>query len=235
MAKGGKLREFISNRKWKVKIKTWVLILILVPLLFADATLLRQNHIKMTELRDAVLTADTEENDESLAQALINLKEFVLSHMVINIVEENGVQRITFGTGPFYLEHLYLRDANKALKEAEANLSSDENPNGNVYGQAGEVCAARASENGWRWDSPGYINCMLEEIQKYPAANELQDKIIASLPSTELYRRNYASPIWTPTLTGFLVLVTLIIIVVIFIRFIIFIVLRLSLLFVQKM
>ena len=240
---GGKLKEFIRRRKWKIKIKTWVLLLLLVPLLVADATLMRINHIKMTELRDAVLAIDakigeeesdegTESIDAELGKALVNLKEFVFSHIVINIVEENGVQRVTFGTGPFYLEHQYLRAANKALKEAEKNMASDSNPNGNIYGMASAVCQPIAIANGWSWNSAGYINCMMGEIQKYPAADELQDTIIANLPSTELYRKNYASPVWAPTPLGFLLLLTLIVIIVIFIRMLIWVVLRISLLFV---
>lgn len=244
MAKlGGKIKEKIRQRRWRIKIKTWMLILILIPLLALDATLLRNDHIKMTELRDAVLAVDAQigedESDEEmavsdgeLAAALTELKEFVFSNIVINIVEENGTQRITFGTGPFYLEHQYLRAATKALEEAERNMASDNNPNGNIYGMAGEVCRAQAIANGWAWNSPGFINCMMSEIQKYPSADELQDKIIANLPSTELYRKNYASPVWAPTLSGFMLLITLIVIVVIFIRWIIWIVLRLSLLFI---
>ena len=136
----GKIKQIIRERKWRIKIKTWVLVVLLIPLGFVDATLLRMNHIQMTELRTEVLSADAEENDEKLSEALTNLKEYVFHHIVINVVEENGVQYISFGTGPFYLEHQYLRAANQALQEAKQKLASDSNPNGNIYGKAGEVC-----------------------------------------------------------------------------------------------
>ena len=215
------------------RLKTWQLLIVLVPLLFIDATLLRLDHIKMTELRDEVLTADAnEESDEVIAEKLAALKDFTFNNMVINVVDDNGVQRVTFGTGPFYLEHTYIRVANAALKEAETKLADDSNPNGNIYGMASEVCRAAALANGWTWDDANYINCMVGEINKYPAASDIQDTIKASLPSTELYRHNYASPVWAPTLTGFMILITLVIIVVIFIRGVVWIILRLSLLFV---
>lgn len=229
---GGKIKEKLRERKWSLKVKTWVLFLVLVILLPIDATLLRKDHVRMTELRDVVLSADVEEDDEKLAAALIDLKEFVFSNIVVNVVEENGVQSLTFGTGPFYLEHQYIRAATKALEEAENSLVSDNNPNGNIYGKAGEVCRPLAIQNGWSWNSAEYINCMMTEIQKYPAADDIQDQIIAALPSTELFRKNYASPVWAPTVTGFALLVTLVIIVVILVRMIVWIMLRLSLLFV---
>ena len=215
------------------RIKTWQLLLSLVPFLVLDATLLRMDHIRMTELRDAVLAADESGEETEVVKRLEELREYVLTNMVINIVDDNGVQKVTFGTGPFYLEHQYIRAANQALEEAESKLADDSNPNGNVYAKASEVCRAQAISNGWvSWDDPNYINCMVSEIQKYPAADELHDTIKASLPSTELYRREYASPVWAPTLTGFMVLITLIIVVVIIIRTVAWIVLRLSLLFV---
>ncbi len=213
------------------RIKTWQLVVILLPLLFIDATLLRADHIHMTELRDAVLAADAAENDDEISQALDTLKSFVFSNIVINVVDDNGRQEVSFGTGPFYLEHQYIRAANKALEEAEASIVSDSNPNGNIYQMASEVCQPQAIANGWSWNDANYINCMVGEIQKYPAADELNNTIAASLPSTELYRKNYASPIWAPTLTGWMILATITIIVVIFIRGIIWILLRLSLLF----
>lgn len=214
------------------KVKTWQLFLLLVPMLFVDATLLRMDHVKMTELRDAVLKADENENDEEISKSLEELKKFVFSNIVINIVDDNGNQRITFGTGPFYLEHQYIRAANKALEEAEKTIAADSNPNGNIYRMASEVCQPQAIANGWTWNDANYINCMMTEIQKYPASDDINDTIVASLPSTELYRKNYASPLWAPTLSGFFLLITLIIIVVIFIRGIIWVILRLSLLFI---
>ncbi|MDO4741801.1 MAG: hypothetical protein Q4A79_00270 [Candidatus Saccharibacteria bacterium] len=228
---GGKIKEWFRERRGKLKVKTWVLLVMLLPLLFIDATLLRNNHIRMTELRDAVLSADTEEDDERLATALVELKEFVFSNIVINIVEENGVQRITFGTGPFYLEHQYLRDATLALEKAEQEAASDRNPNGNIYGKAGEVCRPLAIQNGWAWNNVNFINCMMTEIQKYPASDNFEGNNMAILPSTELYRRNYASPVWAPTVTGFFLALTLVIIVVILIRMVVWIVLRIALLF----
>lgn len=215
------------------KIRTWWLLVILIPLLFIDATLLRQDHIRMTELRDAVLKADEEEDDEKIASSLAELRDYVSSHIVINVVDDNGAQKIMFGTGPFYLEHQYLRAANKALEEAENSMQSDNNPNGNIYGMAGEVCRPQAIQNGWSWNNPNYINCMMTEIGKYPASEELTDKIIAKIPSTEMYRHNYASPIWAPSLTGLFTLLTFIVIVVIFIRFIGWVIIRLSLLFIR--
>lgn len=230
-----------KNRKWwrerrrerkKIKIKTWQLLIILVLLLFADATLLRFDHLKMVELRDAVVAADEAEDDEKILSSLMALKEFVFSNIVINVVEENGVQKVTFGTGPFYLEKSYIRAANKALEEAEKNLASDANPYGNIYGAAGQYCRAEALKHGWAWNNANFINCMVSEINKYPASGNLQDQLVAALPSTELYRREFASPVWAPTVTGFMILITGLIVLVIFVRMIIWVVLRLSLLFV---
>ena len=151
---------------------------------------------------------------------------------MVNVVEENGVQKVTFGTGPFYMEHQYLRAANKALAAAETNFTGDGNPYGNIYGEAGEICRPQAIANGWTWNSAEYINCMLGEIQKYPSTQDLQDTIVASLPSTELYRHNYASPVWVPDLAGWLILLTIIVIIVLIIRLVYWIVIRIALFFV---
>lgn len=214
------------------KIKTWQLLVILLPLLFVDATLLRIDHIRMVDLRDAVLKADEKEDDEALSKSLEELKSFVFNNIVINVVDDNGGQKIMFGTGPFYLEHTYIRAANKALKEAEEKMAADGNPNGNIYAAASEVCKAAAIANGWSWDNPNFINCMVSEIEKYPAADELSSDIASSLPSTELYRKNYASPLFTFSVSGVMLFFTVLIIVVLLFRLIAWIILRLAVLFV---
>ena len=229
---GGKnqLQKTIKKTKFR-RLKTWQLLLILVPLFFVDATLLRLDHIKMTELRDAVLAADETGDEAAISNALESHKDFTFNHIVVNIIDDNGNQKITFGTGPFYLEHQYIRSATKALEEAEKNLASDANPNGNVYLAAMNVCKPLAIKNGWAWNNPNYINCMLTEINKYPTSDSIEDQILAKIPSTELYRKNYASPIWAPSWSGFALLLTASIIVVIFIRLLIWIFLKIALLF----
>ena len=222
-------------KKVIISIKTWQLFLVLLPLLFVAATLLRLDHITMLDLRTAVLEADASENDEAIAATLTELKEFTDSHIVINIVERNGGQQITFGTGPFYLEHQYTRKATQALAEAQAqaDASSDKNPNGNIYQKAREVCEPQAQANGWAWNSTENLSCWTTELAKYPTTNALETEHAATLPNTGLYRYNFASPLWAPTLSGFVILICLIIIVVIFIRIIIWLILNISVKFLK--
>lgn len=214
------------------KIKTWQLLIVLVVLLFVDATLLRMDHVRMTELRGAVLMADASDDEAAVETALGELKDFVFNNIVINVVDDNGAQKVMFGTGPFYLEHTYIRAANRALEEAEKRMMADSNPNGNVYQMASDVCRPQAIANGWSWNDAGYINCMTSEIQKYPAADELTSDIASSLPSTELYRKNYASPIFVFSLSGAMILITIIVAVVVICRMFWWVILRLALLFV---
>ncbi len=218
--------------KWIIAPKNWKLIIIFFPLLLTTTKLLREDHIKMTQLRDAVIAADAEEDDEKLEASLNELKNFVFNNIVVNVVDRNGDRIITFGTGPFYLEHLYTRAASDALFLAANSFENDDNPNGNIYKEASLTCKERAIKNHWSWDNPNFINCMTTEIAKYPSAEEITDELVASIPPTDLYRRNYASPAWAPTTSGWCLLGLAAIVVVIFIRIIIWIIYGIALLFV---
>ena len=232
---GGKRIKSVKRLLGHVKaIRTWQLFLILILLVFASATLLRLDHIKMTELRDTVLEMDKEGNDEELAAALNKLQDFTLNHIVVNIIDENGLKKIEFGTGVFYLEQSYLRAAAKVMQEVSEMEVDDSNPNGNIYGIVSSVCRARALANGWNWDNPNYINCFIEELAKYPVQSEESGTVSALIPSTELYRREFVSPVWTPSLSGFIILLVFVLSVVIFIRVLIWIVLEITLIILRK-
>lgn len=224
---GGKFKFSLK----KIKIHTWQLFLILIPLLFLTATFLRLDHVKMTELRSAVLDADASGDEDKLTGSLSELAEFTRKNIIVNITEENGLQKLTFGTGPFYLEQTYRRDAEKAIAEAEAKSSDDTNPYGNIFASAMNICKPQAISAGWAWNSEPYLNCMTSEINKYPASEDLTSQLIADIPSTELYRKEFSSPIWTFSISGLLILLCLILIAVIFIRLFIWLIIRLSLLF----
>lgn len=224
--KSNRLRRTLGSFK---AVRVWQLILILIPLMFLTATLLRFDHLRMVELRSAVVEADKSGNEEELRTALINLHDFVFSHVVINITEANGAPVILFGTGPFYLEQQYLRAADAAIAEAEATIIDDSNPNGNIYAAVAAICQPLAIANGWAWSSQGYLDCWTTELAKYPATDHLENALVAAVPSTELYRINYASPLWSPTPTGFALLACVIIIIIIIARIIIWIILKIAL------
>lgn len=246
---GGKIKARLRKIGKSLKaVRIWQLLLVLIPLCFLAATLLRFDHLKMVELRRAVIDADTaigivsaaggaEEEikaaEDGVAAALVELKSFTASHIVVNVVEENGRSRITFGTGPFYLEQTYLLAANRAIQEVETTIASDANPNGNIYEAVRQICQPQAIANGWAWTSQPYLECWTSELAKYPTSDGLDPNVItAAVPSTELYRRSYLSPVWTPSWAGWVCLACILLAIIIAIRFLIWAVVWIALLFV---
>jgi hypothetical protein len=234
-------------------IRTWQLILVLIPMLFMTATFLRFDHLKMNELKTAVLEADAAGEDENgeikegeiqksqeeitadITAKMKELKAFTESHTVVNFLDKNGTSELVFGTGPFYLEHQYNRLALAALNKAQelAAQISDDNPNGNVYAYANSVCRPQAIRYGWAWNSAQFISCMTGEIAKFPATDYITEQISASIPSTALFRYDFASPVWSPTPSGFLMLASILLIIVIIVRILTWVLLHIALLFLK--
>ncbi|MBQ6355040.1 hypothetical protein IJJ18_01295 [Candidatus Saccharibacteria bacterium] len=233
----GKISKTKFNLKKTLKkfgtVKIWQLAIILVPLLFLTATAMRLDHLKMNELKEAVVKADEAGNDAEIAKTLSELKEFTTTHTVINVVERNGDSYVTFGTGPLYLENQYLRKTGEILEQAAANPPTDDNPNGNVYAAAMAVCQPQAQANRWAWNDPNYINCYMTEINKFPTSERIEDKYAVALPDTTLYRYDFASPMWTPTLSGFLMILDLVVIITIIVKFFIWLFIRIAIIFVK--
>ena len=215
------------------QIKTWQLLLALIPLLFLTATFLRFDHLKMHA--DGKEITSQAEIDQNLTTTLTNLKQYTESHIIINFIEKNGRNVLTFGTGPFYLENQYNRKATTALAEAENQLkqTGDNNPNGNIFAKAMEICKPQAIAHGWAWNSPGYLNCMTGVINSYPSTDQLTTSLAANIPPTSLYRYDFSSPVWAPNLAGFSVLLCLLIFILILLRFIGFLILRIAIIFIK--
>lgn len=187
------------------RVKTWQLVILLIIMGFVSATFLRLNNVGMMQRRDAVLSADKSGDQTALTQRLYDLQRYTSEHMNAD-------------TDGFYLEHQYARDAQKAVDKAK-NYS---NPNGNVNAKAEAACRPKFTV----W-SQAYVQCFTDELAKFPPAEDPEQNV--ALPSPQLYRHNFASPLWSPDFAGWSVMVCLAIILLIIIRLISLLVLRLLL------
>lgn len=176
------------------RVKTWQLLIVLVLLAFVAATFLRLNNIGMADRREAVLAADKTGDVDAIQSRLYDLQRYTAEHM-------------NASTGPFYLEQQYRRDAQKAVDAA----SSDNNPNGNINAKAEAAC--RPLFTVW---SPAYVQCFTDELAKYPPSPDPAQNV--RLPSTELYRHNFLSPLWSPDFAGWSVLACVLILLMIAVR-----------------
>ncbi len=192
MAEKGRLQRRLKDIQ---RIRTWQLIVLLILVGFLAATFLRMNNVGMVERRNAVMNADQEGNEEVIIQRLYDLQRYVSGHMNTDL-----------GRG-VYLEASHGR----AVEEWQQKQYGDSNPNGNIFKKAQNVCAPRFSS----W-SPSYVQCVSDELAKYPSADEVASQ--SSRPRQETYIYSYASPLWSPDFAGWTVAIALSIAVLIFVR-----------------
>lgn len=190
-------RQVRRSIKQLQRVKTWQLFVLLLLVGFVAATFLRLNNIGMVQRRTAVIDADKAGDPAAIKNRLFDLQRYVSQHMNTDM-------------GTIYLENQYKRDVETANK----NASSENNPNGNIYKKANDVCAPKYSHLGFY--SLAYQNCYLEELAKYPAATELTSSL--KLPKADTYRHSFAAPLWSADFAGFSVLACLFIILLILAR-----------------
>lgn len=198
-------RQVKHNIKQLQRIKTWQLLILLILVGFIAATFLRLNNIGMIQRRDAVLAADKTGDQVAITQRLFDLQRYSSSHMNAD-------------TDAFYLEQQYSRDAQKAVNAAK----DDDNPNGNINTKADAACKQRYSV----W-SQAYVQCFTDELAKYPPSPDPVKNV--TLPSTDVYRHNFASPLWSSDFAGWTVMACLVIMLMILVRLGSLVVLRLLL------
>lgn len=176
-------------------VKTWQLLIIFLVLLGVSAFLLRQNNLRMIELRNLVKKSDEENVD--VDKALRNLQNYVTSHMNTDL-----------GDG-IALQHSYER-AYTAAVEAAAKST---NPNAAIYTQVELECRPVYERT---HSFPAYTQCAHDKLSQLAPG---QDALSAlKTPSPDLYRFNFTSPVWSPDLAGFAVLVTIFTSIIIMVR-----------------
>jgi len=188
-------RQVRRNIKQLQRVKTWQLVVLLILSGFISATLLRLNNIGMVERRSAVIAADNVGTNGITQSRLYDLQRYVSEHM--NTDMGKGV----------YLESTYKRD----VQTAYANASNGDNPNGNIYKKAQEVCAPQFTHYSY-----AYLQCTTGELAKYPEGSNLISS--ANLPIADAYLHVFVSPLWSPDFAGWSVLVFVVILIMIIVR-----------------
>lgn len=179
------------------RVKTWQLVVLLILACFISATFLRLNNIGMLERRNAVIKADEAGDEAVIINRLYDLQRHVSAHMNTDL-----------GRG-VYLESSYNRD----LQDWQAAQYGDQNPNGNIYKLAQEICAPRFS--GY---SAAYLQCTTSELAKYPAAVNPGDG--SGKPRQETYIHDFTSPVWSPDFAGWTIVLSGVIAALIVLRLI---------------
>lgn len=201
MAEQGRIKKGITSIS---QVKTWQLVVLLVIMGVIAASFLRLNNIGMVQRREAVIVADEAGDTETIVSRLYDLQLYVTSHMNTDL-----------GRG-VYLEQSYTRD----LQDWQETQYGSDNPNGNIYKKAQEVCAPQ-----FAYYSYAYLQCTTNELAKYPSAEDPASG--SSKPRQEAYIHAFASPLWSPDFAGWSLVVCGVILVLIVIRLLGYLVLRL--------
>lgn len=171
----------LLRRLRKRRVKLWHLFAAVFVLVLASLYLLRQNNLRMVELRNLVIQADEQQTD--VAGALERLNEHVFHHMNTEIVR------------PIELVTSYNVQAQAILEKASKGSGRD------IYAEATAACERQGIP-------PTTIaqcaaNYAIENNQGIDPA-EIQ------LPDKDQFVYSFATPLWTPDLAGFSVLLTVV-------------------------
>lgn len=183
----------------KKRIKTGYLLIALLAGIFSSAYFLRQNNLKMVELRDAVIVAD--KTGKNLDQAIENLNTHIFNHMNTTTVR------------PIELVNTYNRQAEAAIRAANTSSGKD------VYKEAAAACEQRGVP------LTSIAQCAAEYAAKN-SPNVNPQKI--QLPDKNLFTYSFVSPRWTPDLAGWSVLFTVVILIWLLARFVEYILVRIT-------
>lgn len=174
-----------SNRRYRNL--TFALILVgLLGSLTVGLLALRQNNLRMRELRTAVFEADQQnKSDEELEKALQALRQHVLTHMNANLKPVNTDS----GAPPIQLPYKYYRDTvelwSREIRTIDTGLLG-------YLSQARQFCETENFVISER------LNCLVDRTSEVDGMPQARD----FAPPIELYVFDFVSPQWTPDLAG---------------------------------
>lgn len=173
----------------------WYLLAAFIVTALVAVMALRQNNTTMIRLKDAVIAAD--EKGEGIEEALEALRQHVYSHMNADLTSgDNAIHP------PVQLTKTYERLVG-AEQERVAAI------NKKVMDEAVAVCEQRFPAGQLR---DGRVQC----VQDYMTAHGTDED--ASVPK-ELYQFDFVSPVWSPDLAGWSLLLSAVLFMLLATRF----------------
>lgn len=175
---GWRTNRFVRSVKSK-HFKLWELLLLTLFFAICAVFFLRQNNLKMVELRNRVIVAD--KNGVGVEQALEDLNKYIFKHMNTQVVR------------PIELVNTYNRRAQAIIQASQSSQNRD------VYAEGTLACERRGIP----------LSSIAQCIAQYANDNNPStgsNQVI--LPDKNLFIYSFASPIWTPDLAGIFLVLT---------------------------
>ncbi len=161
----------------------WLIVASFCISLIVSVTALRNNNQTMSHLRNEVYIADRAGTDVN--GPLNTLRSFVYAHMNTNLASGSNAIK-----PPIQLKYTYERLQKAAEEQAQA-------ANSQVYTEAQNYCQ---SINSIDFSGRNRVPCVQEYVTSHGAS--------AFAVPVALYQFDFVSPVWSPDLAGWSVLVT---------------------------
>jgi hypothetical protein len=182
-----KLMKKISSKISRISARTLLYLFIISA--FICILALRHNNEQMVKLRNAVYAADQADGDVN--KPLNDLRQYVYTHMNTDL--SGGKDSIK---PPIQLKYTYQRLYDAQLYQVQA-------ANQAVYSAAQQYCHGTVNQN----SQAAQNSC----IQNYAASHGVKNSGI-SIPKG-LYEFDFVSPLWSPDLAGWTLLLSLVLLI----------------------
>lgn len=190
------MKRINKNNAWSIFkiINHWHFLVIAIISGYVSLNALRQNNLNAIALRNEVLRVDQINGDTETA--LRNLRTYVYGHMNTNLSSDNSVYP------PIQLKYHYERLYSAEQARIEAI-------NKNSYENAQNYCASILPGNKV---NESRVSCIQNYLDTHPnaTANPIPDAA---------YKFDFASPVWSPDLAGWTLLVSIIFFALFVVRF----------------